>query len=109
MPWGENGVGATASARVPAGCHDQTSKVWNCPPAAICGLASSLFVIDRAVEQAGSVDPVGAQGGDGLIVSGWAVAIAATGWTMPGRRKQRKARRGTWASDIMMPWDWRRR
>lgn len=93
-------------------------KVWNCGRASALALADKIGRAPvscdvRDVDRYGRLVAVCRKGNEDLnawlVASGWAVAYRRYGRDYVSEENAaRKARRGIWASEFMMPWDWRR-
>ena len=100
-------------------CFLPGGKTWNCGRDAAIALANKIGRAPvscdvRDVDRYGRLVAVCRKGGEDLngwlVASGWAVAYRRYGRDYIRQEDAaRKANRGIWASDFMMPWDWRRR
>jgi endonuclease YncB( thermonuclease family) len=100
-------------------CFLPGGKAWNCGRDAATALANKIdrapiACVVRDVDRYGRLVAVCQKGSEDLnawlVASGWAVAYRRYGRDYIRQEDAaRKAHRGIWASDFMMPWDWRRR
>ncbi len=99
-------------------CYRPEGKVWNCGKDASFALADRIgrtpvFCNVRDIDRYGRLVAVCSQDGEDLnawmVANGWAVAYRRYGRDYV--KQEDRARRtglGIWASEFMMPWDWRR-
>ena len=100
-------------------CFLPSGKAWNCGRDAAFALANKIGRAPvscsvRDVDRYGRLVAVCRKDGEDLnawlVANGWAVAYRRYGRDyIPQENAARKAQRGIWASEFMMPWDWRRR
>ena len=100
------------------GCFLPDGKAWNCGRDAAYALADKIGRAPiscevRDVDRYGRLVAVCRKAGEDLnawlVVNGWAVAYRRYGRDYIKQEEgARAARHGIWASEFMMPWDWRR-
>ncbi len=93
-------------------------KVWRCGGAAASALAGKIasravacqeLDRDRYGRIVAKCAVAGVDLGEWLVVNGWAVAYYLYSYDYTrAERRAKSARRGIWASEFQLPWEWRR-